>query len=142
MEFEPPIGSEIKVVRDINSTSYIWKNGTKGISHYGAAAFIIFWLCGWTVGGFFSIGALHFGVSIPIEERLPMLAWFGAWFIGEVAAISILCFSLRPQKPSVLTLSAQHIRFETGRRPFDLGSQDTKKPVAFFKKTQKQDLRS
>jgi len=128
----PPEGSRIEIERNIHSTSYIWKNAKRGFSFQ--YAFLFFWLCGWTIGGLMALIRI-FGESFEEEEeRCFMFAWLTFWAVGEVVVISILYFALRPQKPSVLTLSPGRIHFETGTRP--LGSfnayYEMRHPMAFF----------
>lgn len=118
MDIEPPAGANIKVDRDMHSTTYFWKNGEKSIGQYGAAAFMIFWLCGWTVGGFMAAGALFFGKEMPLSSRLFMLFWLGGWACGEVFVIYALYNIFRPLKPAKLTLSSTYFEYETGTKPY------------------------
>jgi len=130
----PPEGSRIELKRDIHSTSYIWKNPGKGLGFRNA--FLFFWLCGWTIGGLMALIHIFGGSFEKEEDRWFMLAWLTFWAVGEVVVISILYFALRPQKPSVLTLSPGSIHFETGTRPLGSFNADyeTSHPLAFFEK--------
>lgn len=139
MRYEPPEGSKIDIERDIDSTRYIWQEGKKSIGHYLVLAFMCFWFCGWTVGGFAGVFILiittvgFFTGKIPIFAPLFALFWLGAWTIGEIVVFKTLYFTLGPQKPSVLTLSNRGITFETGTRSPNLAPRKYQKRLFSFK---------
>jgi hypothetical protein len=120
MGYEPPEGSKINIERDINSIRYSWQEGKKSIGHYLMLAFLSFWFCGWTVGGFVAIYMLivtavgFFIDKVPIFVPLFILFWMGAWTIGEIVVFKTLYYALKPKNPSVLTLSNRGITFKTG----------------------------
>jgi len=120
MEYKPPEDSKINIERDIDSTRYIWHEGKKSVGYYLVLAFMSFWFCGWTIGGFAGVFLLFitsvgfFTGKIPFFVPLFALFWLGAWTIGEIVVFKTLYYALRPQRPSVLTLSNRGITFETG----------------------------
>lgn len=116
---EPPAGTNIKVDRDMYSMTYSWKNGEKSIGQYGAAAFMLFWLCGWTVGGFVAAREVFSGKDMPLFGRLFMLFWLGGWACGEAAVIYVLYNTFKPIKPSKLTLASTYFEYETGTKPYN-----------------------
>ena len=118
MNIESPAGTKIEVDRDIYSTTYFWKNGEKGLGQYPVAAFLIFWFCGWTVGGFMAVKAFFKGDDAPLFGRLFLLFWLGGWAVGEVAVAFILYSIFRPLKPAKLTLSKGLFEYQTGTKPF------------------------
>ena len=119
MNVEQPLGSQITVDRDIHSTTYSWKNGEKNIAQYGIAAFMTFWLCGWTVGGFIAMKQLFSGNDMPLFGRLFMLFWLGGWACGEAFVIYALYNTFKPVKPSKLILSSTFLEYETGTKPYN-----------------------
>jgi hypothetical protein len=119
MDIEPPAGANIKVDRDMYSTTYSWENGRKSIGQYGVAAFMIFWLCGWTVGGFMAAKTLFTNNDMPLFGRLFMLFWLGGWAFGEVAVIYALYNTFKPLKPAKLTLSSTYFEYDTGTKPYN-----------------------
>ena len=118
MDYIPPDGSEIQVDREIHSTTYSWKNGKKGWAVLPIAAFLTFWLCGWTVGGIMAGKELLFGKEVPIFARLFLLFWLCGWAFGECAVIFILCNIFRPAKPAKLIISPRSIEFHTGTKMY------------------------
>ena len=120
MGCEPPEGSKIYIERDIDSIRYSWQEGKKSLGHYLVLAFMSFWFCGWTVGGFVVIYMFivtivaYFIDKVPIFVPLFILFWLGAWTIGEILVFRTLFYALKRQKPAVLTLSNRGITFETG----------------------------
>jgi hypothetical protein len=122
MEYDPPIGSQIEIRGGLDETQFVWKQGRKGVVHYLVLAFLLFWFCGWTVGGcmavfvFFVVLIGWIAGEAPVFAPLFLFFWLGAWTVGEIVTFKILYFTLRPQKPSVLTLSSKGIAFETGTR--------------------------
>ncbi len=120
MNIEPPVGSKITVDRDIHSTSYIWKNGEKNIGQYFTAAFMTFWLCGWTVGGFMAAKTLFTESDMPVFGRAFMLFWLCGWAVGETFVIFALYNTFKPIIPSKITLSSNSFEFETGTTPFNM----------------------
>ncbi|MHC4214137.1 MAG: hypothetical protein ACYSWP_12260 [Planctomycetota bacterium] len=119
MNTEPPEGSRINVERDSYSTTYTWTNGEKNIGQYATAAFLTFWLCGWTVGGFMAATMLFSNNDMPIFARLFMLFWLGGWACGEAFAIYSIYNTFKPLKPAKLILSSTYCEYETGTTPFN-----------------------
>jgi hypothetical protein len=111
----PPDGSKIQVEHAIDSTTYLWKNYDRRFT--AVTAVLIFWLAGWIVISIATQDARSSGAN---DDKGPGPMNTGVWAAGAIAAGAVLCFSLRPQKPSILTLSAGKVRFETGT--FPLGS--------------------
>ncbi|OHB52669.1 MAG: hypothetical protein A2Y12_03150 [Planctomycetes bacterium GWF2_42_9] len=116
MDIEPLQGSCIKAYRDIHSTTLTWMNGKTGIIQYPVALFMIFWLGGWTFGGFMAAKELFTGEQMPLFARGFLLFWLGGWAFGECAVIYALCNILKPLKPSKLILSNDNIEFQTGTK--------------------------
>ncbi|MDH4240787.1 MAG: DUF2244 domain-containing protein [Phycisphaerae bacterium] len=140
MGYEPPEGSKINIERDIDSIRYNWQEGKKSIGHYLVLAFMCFWFCGWTVGGFVAIYIFivtvvaYFINKVPIFAPLFVLFWLGAWAIGEILVFKTLYYALRPKKPSVLTLSNRGITFETGTSSPILAQRQYHRKAFSFKK--------
>ncbi|MHC4528865.1 MAG: hypothetical protein ACYS29_13400 [Planctomycetota bacterium] len=105
----PPYGSRIQVEQAIDSTTYIWKNYDRRFT--AVTAFLIVWLAGWIVIGIAIQGASSSGAN---DDKGLGPKNTGMWAAGAIAAGMALYLSLRPQKPSILTLSAGKVRFETG----------------------------
>jgi hypothetical protein len=112
MEYEPPVGSKIRVEWTMDDTTFVWKDKGGGIGRYARAGFVLFWLCLWM------LTAIR-GVS-EITERLskgdvcfPLLFTF-LWMMFGVFGLSDLYHTLRPEKPTVLTLSPGHIEYKPG----------------------------
>lgn len=117
MDIEPLAGSKIQISRDISSTTYFWKNGQRSLSEYPVMAFLIFWLGGWTMGGFMTVKSLLLEGDMPLSARIFILCWLGGWACGEAAVIYILYNFFKPKKPAKLTLSSSYIEYETGTSP-------------------------
>ncbi len=117
MNPEPLPGSTIKIDRDIYSTTYSWQNGRAGILQYPVAIFMLFWLGGWTVGGFMAAKELLFGEKMPLFGKLFILFWLGAWAFGEAAVIYALYGIFKPRLPAKLQLSPGVIEYQTGTLP-------------------------
>ena len=138
MGYELPEGSKINIERDVDSIRYSWRKGKKSIGHYLVLAFMSFWFCGWTVGGFavvyiLIVTAVGFFIDkVPIFVLLFLLFWLGGWTICEIVVFKTLYYALKPKKSSVLTISNRGIVFETGTSSPILGQrQHYKKAVSF-----------
>lgn len=135
MKDEPPAGSRIIVDRSMYSTTYLWKNGEKSLKRYPVAAFLLFWLGGWTFGGFAVIKSLLTNDNTPLFGRMFMLFWLGGWALGETGVIYILYCMFRPQEPAKLTLSPGFIEYQPGTEPFNFNRstycQSSQKPNFF-----------
>jgi hypothetical protein len=136
MNAEPPEGSQIKLERDMYSTTYTWENGQKSIGQYGVAAFMIFWLCGWTVGGVMAAMAFVKDDDMPLFARLFLLFWLGGWACGEAAVIYSLYHIFKGFQPAKLILSSRCFEYVTGTKPFNFNnyrrSEDLEKRPKFF----------
>jgi hypothetical protein len=126
----PPVGSKIQVKETTHSKSFVWKNAGCRINL--ATLFLIFWLAGWTIMGIVS-PSIGTGTG---QDGSSFGGGFRFWLIAEIVAVVILYLSLRPQKPSILTLSKGKISFETGTSPsiFAYDRQKSTKPFSSMKK--------
>jgi hypothetical protein len=56
---------------------------------YFTMGFLLFWLTGWTIGGFGALGALISGNS-EMGSTLFLVCWLIFWFFGEVTVFCLL----------------------------------------------------
>ncbi|MHC4478428.1 MAG: hypothetical protein ACYTEL_22540 [Planctomycetota bacterium] len=126
MEYDPPQGSKIQVQRDMHSTRYLWANKERNFLGYVMAPILFVFLCVWTCAGIGMISDV-IDESTPPTERLHRVSGLAAWIVFESGLIAILYLVLRPQKPSVLTLSAGFVEYQTGTRCLDLLTASDKK---------------
>jgi hypothetical protein len=113
MNLTPPAGSTITVTTDSSDPVVTIPAGSGGISRFFVAAFILFWLGGWTMG-FASAGRqVLSGSSNPF-----LIFWLGGWTIGGGFAAVFLYRLLRPSVPETLRVGVGGVTYDSGIPPF------------------------
>ena len=85
MQFEVPTSSRVSVDRVPEGTNITVRAKRRTF----LMAFLLFWLCGWTIGGFAAAGALVSG-GADGKASLFLLVWLGAWALGWLYAAATL----------------------------------------------------
>jgi len=113
MNLTPPAGSTISVTTDGSDPVVTIPAGSGGVSRFFMAAFILFWLGGWTMG-FASAGR-----QVLSGSPNPFLIfWLGGWTIGGGFAAVFLYRLLRPSVPETLRLGINGAAYDSGIPPF------------------------
>ncbi|MHC4478425.1 MAG: hypothetical protein ACYTEL_22525 [Planctomycetota bacterium] len=139
MEYEPPVGSKIRVERTMHGTTFAWKEDGGGIGRYGIALFLLFWLCLWTAAEISAIRQLIEDLRKG-EVSFFLIFWLGGWTVGGAFALCYLYSMLRPRKPTVLTLSPGRIEYRpgiAGARSEAFGYDRSRSPCDSFEKLRK-----
>lgn len=101
-KFEAPTSDRLTVDRLAGSTVITLQSK----KHWLLAAFMSFWVCGWTVGGLTVASEFLFGEGAPSEVRLFSLAWLGGWLVGEIFVIGTLLWMFFGRERITISLTA------------------------------------
>jgi hypothetical protein len=113
MNLMPPAGSTISVSTESSDPVITIPAGSGGAMRFFGAAFLVFWLGGWTVG-FASAGhQVLSGTPSPF-----IIFWLCAWTIGGGFAVVYLYRLLRPSVPETLRLGISSVAYDSGIPPF------------------------
>lgn len=113
MNLTPPAGSTIMVTTDGSDPVVTIPAGSGGVSRFFMAAFLLFWLGGWTFG-FMSAGhQVLSGSANPF-----VVFWLGGWIIGGGFAAFFLYRLLRPSISETLRLGINDVAYDSGIPPF------------------------
>lgn len=106
----PPKNSQIQIRSEFEGVTLFWKKPNGGVFRFFIVAFLILWLCGWSVA-FVAVGKqLIFAEGFNIM----LVFWLAGWTLGGFFAGSMLYLLLRPQKPESITLERSWFRYDTG----------------------------
>src|SRR5689334_17162424 len=109
MNLTPPVGSTITVMTDGSDSVVTIPAGSGGVSRFFIAAFLLFWLGGWTAG-FWSAGhQVLSGKANPF-----VVFWLGGWTIGGGFAAFFLYRLLRPSVPETLRIGFDGVAYDSG----------------------------
>ncbi|WP_139111148.1 hypothetical protein [Stappia indica] len=98
MQYELPTSDRVAVHRAPEGAVII----VRAKRHLLIMAFFLFWLCGWTVGGFSAAGALVSG-AMKGNPSLFLVAWLGAWAVGWVLATASVLWMFAGKEQLVVT---------------------------------------
>ncbi len=101
---ELPAGSKIEITPTAEGFQLSWKVPGGGCARYPIAAFLLFWLGCWTVGGLFAIGKFVESLREGTGIAWFLLFWLGGWLFGEASALFFLYHLIRGGKPETLEL--------------------------------------
>jgi hypothetical protein len=120
----PPEGSAFALDQTSEGLYRIsWKTPGMGCARFPAAAFLVFWLCGWAAGEIFvtlALLGLFFGVGpFPVNGMNAgigafLLLWLTLWTFGGIAAMAQLYRLLRPPRPESVTLGIDDVTHDPG----------------------------
>ncbi|MCP4182864.1 MAG: hypothetical protein GY761_06030 [Hyphomicrobiales bacterium] len=69
---------------------------------YFVLAFLLFWICGWTIGGISAISALLID-NVPLTAQTFMLFWLGGWALGWFFAATTILWQLFGEEVIIVT---------------------------------------
>ena len=100
-----PIDSKIVIERNSECVSYILPKSKAALLRFIPAAFLIFWLCGWSVGEFFVIKMLFFSDE-PIEfgAKIFLYVWLAGWTCGGFFAFRAATKLIKGPKATCLNV--------------------------------------
>ncbi|MBV9430159.1 MAG: hypothetical protein JO084_20765 [Bradyrhizobiaceae bacterium] len=141
----PPPGSTISVATDGAIPLIRIRQPSGGAMRYFVAAFMSFWLGGWSIGFYSASSRVLSGHAPPF-----LIFWLGGWTLGGGFAVWTLYRIFRPAVAETLKLGANGIVYDSGVPPFRRGFRATNRKDAwksyFPKRTivtiSRQDLRS
>ena len=118
-EFERPDGVSIEESDDFDGRTYRWKPTSGGRMRYYAAAFVIFWLCGWVVGVIGGVDALLDDLDgapkvFLVLKNVLAVFWLPGWTIAGICAMFALYLLLRPLRPESMTLTRTSFQYDSG----------------------------
>ena len=121
---QPPTGSKIQVLREMDKTKISWTTKRSLVSVI-PALFILFWLSGWLTG------LLHVSQQIQRGANdLFLFAWLAGWCFGGLVAIRFLWQIVRPSIPETLLLDYTSVKYDSGVFPLDVTSLNSRFPSA------------
>ncbi len=117
MNVSPPQGSPIQV-GTYNGAYQLIVPFSKGSKiRFLIAAFLLFWLGGWTMGFKSALGDVLSG-----EGGLFLIFWLGGWTIGGVASGYFLYRILKKPVPMKILLNKPNLTIDTGSPPFEFST--------------------
>jgi hypothetical protein len=114
MNLTPPAGSTISVTTDSSDPIITIPAGRGSGTRFFIAAFLLFWLAGWTAG-FSTVGFRVLSGRATAFE----VFWLGAWAVGGGFAVVYLYRLLRPSVPETLRLGINSVVYDSGVPPFN-----------------------
>jgi hypothetical protein len=111
----PPEESAIMVDFENGVKRVILHHRSGGAKRFFLAAFLVFWLGGWALGGIFV--ARQLAVSERSFHDLVQLFWIGGWTVAGFFILLILYRFLRPSIPETLILSKPDMMYDSGIAP-------------------------
>ena len=114
----PPPHSRIQVRTDLSSCPLLTLPKAKtGLLHYGIAAFLIVWLCGWAAGWLSAAREITTAGRAGASGGAFLIFWFAGWTIAGGFAIMCLWKILRPSVPETLILMKPRLIYDSGVQP-------------------------
>jgi hypothetical protein len=108
----PPAGSRLSVIWTDGSPTILAAPPRRGGGMAFAAAFLLFWLAGWSYGGFAVAGQAMSGAWSWFEAT-----WLGGWALGEAFALYALYRIVRPPIPERFVARADRLDYDSGLGP-------------------------
>lgn len=109
----PPVGSRIALLREGAAEVLRIPQKPKSLMAYFIAAFLLFWLGGWTMG--FRTAAVQ---VMNKSDNAFLFFWLAGWTLGGVFVLYFLYRILRPSVPESFTLRSGGVRHDSGVSPF------------------------
>jgi hypothetical protein len=107
---DKPAGSIIQEREDLDGLTLFWKPSGLGCARVAITGFLVFWLCGWTVGLVTVIKGL-------LEDGFHffLVAWLLGWILGGLLVLFLLLTMLSPERPESVTLKTDSLHYQQGR---------------------------
>jgi hypothetical protein len=112
MNLMPPPGSTISVITDGGDPIITIPAGSGGAMRFFTAAFLVFWLGGWTMGFAAAGHQVLSGAPNPF-----IVFWLCGWIVGGGFAVFYLYRLLRPSVPETLRLGINGVAYDSGMPP-------------------------
>jgi hypothetical protein len=108
----PPAGSRLSAVWTDGSPTILAAPARRSGGLAFTAAFLVFWLAGWSYAGFAVATKAMGGHGSWFED-----SWLGGWVLGEAFALYFLYRILRPSLPERFVARADRLEYDSGLGP-------------------------